>query len=96
MHRHFHDSLSEVAFLVEPWTAVLVHAFAKAGEILLDDLNMSVDQNLYAESLRQNCGFAIRALQYLGRKSDMAFVAARNLSKCLHAKLACGPSVTIG
>lgn len=96
MYRHFHDSLSEVAFLVEPWTAVLVHAFAKAGEILLDDLDMSVDQDLYAESLRQNCGFAIRALQYLGRKSDMAFLAARNLSRSLHAKLACEPSVTVG
>jgi hypothetical protein len=36
MHRHYHDSLNEVAFLVEPWTAVLVHSFAKAGYILLE------------------------------------------------------------
>ncbi|KAJ5780271.1 hypothetical protein N7457_005431 [Penicillium paradoxum] len=88
MNRHFHDSLSEVAFLVEPWTAVLVHSFAKAGYILLENLDISADQNVYTECLRQNCEFSIRALQYLGRKSDMAFLVARNLSKSLEANLA--------
>lgn len=88
MDRHFHDSLSEVAFLVEPWTAVLVHCFAKAGSILLESLDISGDQNVYTECLRQNCEFLIRALQYLGRKSDMAFLAARNLLRSLESKLA--------
>jgi hypothetical protein len=88
MNRHFHDSLSEVAFLVEPWTAVLVHSFAKAGYILLESLDNSTDQNVYTECLRQNCEFSIRALQYLGRKSDMAFLVARNMSRSLESKLA--------
>lgn len=88
MNRHFHDSLSEVAFLVEPWTAVLVHCFAKAGSILVESLGTSGDQNVYTECLRQNCEFLIRALQYLGRKSDMAFLAGRNLLKSLESKLA--------
>ncbi|OQE40911.1 hypothetical protein PENCOP_c005G06676 [Penicillium coprophilum] len=87
MERQFHDSLSEVAFLVEPWTAVLVHCFAKAGYILLESLNIPVDRNVYSECLRQNCDFLIRALQYLGRKSDMAFLVARNLSRSLESKL---------
>ncbi|KAJ5826577.1 hypothetical protein N7447_003340 [Penicillium robsamsonii] len=87
VERHFHDSLSEVAFLVEPWTAVLVHSFAKAGYILLEDLDIPTDHNVYTECLRQNCDFLIRALQYLGRKSDMAFLVARNLSKCLKSKV---------
>ncbi|KAJ5382206.1 hypothetical protein N7517_000117 [Penicillium concentricum] len=87
MERHFHDSLSEVAFLVEPWTAVLVHSFAKAGYILLEDLDIPADHNVYTECLRQNCDFLIRALQYLGRKSDMAFLVARNLSRSLESKL---------
>lgn len=88
MNRHFHDSLSEVAFLVEPWTAVLVHCFAKAGSIMLETLDISGDQNVYTECVRQNCEFLIRALQYLGRKSDMAFLAARNLLRSLESKLA--------
>ncbi|CAI7630101.1 unnamed protein product [Penicillium glandicola] len=88
MGRDFHDSLSEVAFLVEPWTAVLVHCFAKAGYILIQSLDISADQNVYTECLLQNCQFSIRALQYLGRKSDMAFLMARNLSRSLESKLA--------
>ncbi|CAG8932919.1 unnamed protein product [Penicillium salamii] len=85
--RDFHDSLNEVAFLVEPWTAVLVHCFAKAGYILLDTLDMSVDLNIWSDRVRQNCEYSIRALEYLGRKSDMAFVVARNLSRSLNSKL---------
>ncbi|KOS48292.1 hypothetical protein ACN38_g681 [Penicillium nordicum] len=88
MNRHFHDSLSEVAFLVEPWTAVLIHCFAKAGYILLESLDISGDQNVYTECVRQNCEFLIRALQYLGRKSDMAFLVARSLLRSLESKLA--------
>jgi hypothetical protein len=87
LDRHFHDSLSEVAFLVEPWTAVLVHSFAKAGYVLLENLDFCAYQNMYTECFRQNCEFSIRALQYLGRKSDMAFLVARNLSKSLESKL---------
>ncbi|OQE09211.1 hypothetical protein PENVUL_c007G01445 [Penicillium vulpinum] len=86
MAPHFHDSLSEVAFLVEPWTAVLIHSFAKAGSILVESLDISY-KNGYTECLRQNCEFLIRALQYLGRKSDMAFLVARSLSRSLEAKL---------
>ncbi|KAJ5800555.1 transcriptional regulator family: Fungal Specific TF [Penicillium psychrosexuale] len=88
MNHHFHDSLSEVAFLVEPWTAVLVHCFAKAGYILVENLDVPTDQNMYTECFRQNCEFLIRALQYLGRKSDMAFLVARSLLRSLESKLA--------
>lgn len=86
MHRQFHDSLNEVAFLVEPWTVVLIHCFAKAGYISLEGLDTSGKYGSLTESLRANCGFCIRALEYLGRKSDMATVVARTLSKSLEAK----------
>ncbi|KAJ5916651.1 hypothetical protein N7504_000666 [Penicillium tannophilum] len=86
MHRQFHDSLNEVAFLVEPWTVVLIHCFAKAGYISLEGLDASGKYGSLTESLRANCGFCIRALEYLGRKSDMATVVARTLSKSLEAK----------
>ena len=85
MVRDFHDSLNEVAFLVEPWTAVLVHCFAKAGYILLENLDMPVGHNLYIDRMRQNCECTIQALQYLGRKSDMAFLVARNLLRSLES-----------
>ncbi|KAJ5211576.1 uncharacterized protein N7498_003222 [Penicillium cinerascens] len=88
LHQNIHDSLNEVAFLVEPWTAVLVHSFAKAGYISLESLDISADQNMDAECLRQNCEFCICALQYLGRKSDMASLVARELSRSLELKLA--------
>lgn len=84
MHLHFHDSLNEVAFLVEPWTIVLIHSFAKAAYILLEGLDVS-DRHI---SFLQGCEDCIRALQYLGRKSDMAFMLARNLSVSLDLKLA--------
>ncbi|KAJ6011022.1 hypothetical protein N7451_002434 [Penicillium sp. IBT 35674x] len=90
MHRQFHDSLNEVAFLVEPWTVVLIHSFAKAGYISLEFLGTSGNYGSLTESLRANCGFCIRALEYLGRKSDMATVVAQTLSKSLDAKQTLG------
>ncbi|RDW64462.1 Zn(II)2Cys6 transcription factor domain-containing protein [Aspergillus mulundensis] len=86
MERHFHDSLTEVAFLVEPWTVVLIHSFAKAAYILLDCL--SGEQGPLAEYLqiRQNCSYCIRALQYLGRKSDMARLVAGDLERGLQGR----------
>jgi hypothetical protein len=87
LHQHFHDSLNEVAFLVEPWTAVLVHSFAKAGYISIESLDISANQNMYTECLRQNCDLCICARQYLGRKCDMAFLVARDLSRSLELKL---------
>lgn len=87
MYRHFHDSVNEVAFLVEPWTVVLIHSFAKAGYICFESFQMPGEQNMLAECFQQNCEFCIRALQYLGRKSDMAFLVARNLSRSFELKL---------
>ncbi|KAL2870277.1 Zn(II)2Cys6 transcription factor domain-containing protein [Aspergillus lucknowensis] len=105
MLRYFHDSLNEVAFLVEPWTVVLIHSFAKAGYISVDALDMDntdahththnaatidppilEDRSGLSERLRQNCQFCICALQYLARKSDMAFLVARNLERALDEK----------
>ncbi|KAJ5980571.1 Regulatory protein alcR [Penicillium waksmanii] len=88
MFANFHDSLNEVAFLVEPWTVVLIHSFAKAAHISVESLNLPGEQSVLADSFKQNCEFCICALQYLGRKSDMAFMVARNLSRSLSLKLA--------
>ncbi|CBF84528.1 transcription factor alcR [Aspergillus nidulans FGSC A4] len=89
MYRHFHDSLTEVAFLVEPWTVVLIHSFAKAAYILLDCLDLDGQGNALAGylQLRQNCNYCIRALQFLGRKSDMAALVAKDLERGLNGKV---------
>lgn len=87
MYHNFHDSLNEVAFLVEPWTVVLTHSFAKAAQISIESLDLPGEHSVLSESFRQNCQFCICALQYLGRKSDMAFMVARNLSRSLNSKL---------
>ncbi|KAJ5984912.1 hypothetical protein N7522_012108 [Penicillium canescens] len=87
MNRHFHDSVNEVAFLVEPWTVVLVHSFAKAGYISIECLDVSDEHDVLAECFRDNCEACIAALQYLGRKSDMACLVAQNLSISLDLKL---------
>lgn len=88
MFRNFHDSLNEVAFLVEPWTVVLIHSFAKAAHISIESLSGFGEYSTLADSFKQNCEFCICALQYLGRKSDMGFMVARNLSRSLSLKLA--------
>lgn len=87
MYRHFHDSLNEVAFPVEPLTVVFIHSFAKAEYICLESFQMPGKQNMLAECFQQNCEFCIHALQYLGRKSDVAFLVARNLSSSFELKL---------
>ncbi|CAI7580290.1 unnamed protein product [Penicillium pancosmium] len=87
MFANFHDSLNEVAFLVEPWTVVLIHSFAKAAHISVECLSLPGEHSVLADSFRQNCEFCICALQYLGRKSDMAFMVARNLSRSLSLKM---------
>ncbi|KAL2783077.1 hypothetical protein BJX66DRAFT_319211 [Aspergillus keveii] len=91
MNRYFHDSLNEVAFLVEPWTVVLIHSFAKAAYISLEclgtsDGNSDGAQGALAECFRQNCEYCICALKYLGRKSDMASSVAGGLERELAGK----------
>ena len=83
----FHDSVSEVAFLTEPWTIVLIRCFTKAACILLNE----VDGAPYSthkwdspfEQSWRHCRNCINALWMLGRKSDMAFLAARSLYRNL-------------
>ncbi|KAL4948523.1 hypothetical protein BDW69DRAFT_189191 [Aspergillus filifer] len=98
LSQHFHDSLNEVAFLVEPWTVVLIHSFAKAAYISLEYVDVYDipgygsqgtvhDGTEVAGAFAQNCHYCICALRYLGRKSDMASMVARDLSMNLERKL---------
>lgn len=86
---NFHFALNQGALMTEPWTAVLIRAFAKAGVILLEshtseELDMA-DQFSQEDAFRRadNC---VKALWYLGRKSDMALSAAKILGDALRQR----------
>jgi hypothetical protein len=90
--REFHFAVSEGALLTEPWTVVLIRAFNKAGHIFLERLShpkmSDYDRGKWLREseisqVNQRCGFCIRALWNLGKKSDMAFLAATALSTAL-------------
>jgi hypothetical protein len=83
--RGFHFAVNEGALLTEPWTAVLIRAFAKAGVLLLESdalLPSSLDQ----EDAFRRADDCVKALWFLGRKSDMALSAARILSDALRQR----------
>lgn len=94
--REFHTALNKGALLTEPWTVVLIRSFGKAGYILLDSMppfRPSGDRGMLAygevenEQARARCELCIRALWYLGKKSDMSFLAATSLSAALRQKV---------
>ncbi|KAJ9203970.1 transcriptional regulator family: Fungal Specific TF [Paecilomyces variotii] len=93
----FHDAVNSQALLTEPWTAVLIRSFARAGYILLDGVaappsgeeppNIYLAQPGMLEESRRRCQMCIDALRWIGRKSDMAFLAARALSDSYEARI---------
>jgi hypothetical protein len=80
----FHFALNQAALLTEPWTIVFVRSLCRAGYILVQivaaSTASSADERAQA---RVRCADCIEGLWYLGRKSDMAFLAARCLSSML-------------
>ncbi|KAL2065968.1 hypothetical protein VTL71DRAFT_3638 [Oculimacula yallundae] len=82
----FHFALNQGALLTEPWTQVMIRVFAKAGALLLADATPSqykVDAEKPYEQALVQIESCVEALWYLGRKSDMAFLAARVLAEAL-------------
>ncbi|GAB1193955.1 hypothetical protein APSETT444_003192 [Aspergillus pseudonomiae] len=89
--RNFHDSVNQAASLTEPWAAVLIHSFRKAGTILTREIDISQsDYQMQQESFMlacQRCEHCIKALQCLGKKSDMALIAAQRLLDSVNSTL---------
>ncbi|KAF2873804.1 hypothetical protein BDV95DRAFT_541173 [Massariosphaeria phaeospora] len=79
----FNFAVNQGAILTEPWTAVLIRAFAKAGIVLLESASCippgSIDpQDAFCRA--ENC---CQALFYLGKRSDQALSVARILRDAL-------------
>ncbi|OCL04331.1 hypothetical protein AOQ84DRAFT_442163 [Glonium stellatum] len=93
--REFHFAVSKGALLTEPWTIVLIRSFSKAGHALLHILS-SREQSWYKRfytaygvdtaQVRVQCEYCIQGLWHLGKKSDIAFLAATALSAALHTQ----------
>ncbi|KAI1638937.1 hypothetical protein F4809DRAFT_648903 [Biscogniauxia mediterranea] len=93
----FHSAVSQGAILTEPWTVILIRAFSKAfiwhlgrmelwrrSGALLGHHHHGHRQSCCLES-RAQCVDYVKALWYLGRKSDMARNIAGALSRALAA-----------
>lgn len=85
----FHHAVNKAALLTEPWTVVLVRAFAHAGEVLVKLVLSQREPGLFmdAENIaeaRTRLNDCIEALWLLGRKSDMALSAAKVLSEAVN------------
>jgi hypothetical protein len=77
-----HFALNQAALLTEPWTVVFVRSLCRAGYFFADIATTELN-SLEAEEASRECRDCIEGLWYLGRKSDMAFLAARFLSDML-------------
>lgn len=84
----FHHAVNEGTLLIEPWTMILIRAFAKACMIFLEEADESLryawHNNL--DFFEQNMGRAedcMKGLWLLGKKSDMARKIAETLSLAL-------------
>ena len=79
----FHFAVNKAALLTEPWTVVLVRSFGRAGEFfakqLLDWAGRLDETEIREAGMRLH--YCVDALWLLGKKSDMALVAARLLAE---------------
>jgi hypothetical protein len=83
----FHFAMNQGAILTEPWVAVLIRAFAKAGVILLESEGSRPADDVAAvahqEDAFRRADDCVKALWYLGRKSDISLSAAKILGEAL-------------
>lgn len=93
----FHFAVNTGTILTEPWTIILIRAYAKAyilhyvraDELWRHDMaTLGQKSGECCESLRR-CEECIRALWFLGKKSDMARRVSKTLMKALRALEAC-------
>jgi hypothetical protein len=93
----FHFALNAGALLTEPWTALLIRVFSKAAVLLLTDASAAVaaaqagpktEAQARLQRLTLRAEDCVRALMYLGRKSDTARLAGDTLDDALQQLLA--------
>lgn len=84
--RGSHFTAEQGALLTEPWTVVLIRAFATAGAILLESSATPRRDPVDQEDAFRRADDCVKALWYLGRKSAMALSAAKILGDVLRRR----------
>jgi hypothetical protein len=82
-HSDFHHAMNSGALLTEPWTALLIRAFFKATVCLLQDASGPLGQGEIKPKLIRGAEECVRAIKYLGRKSDTAVIAGDILATAI-------------
>jgi len=82
-HSDFHHAMNSGALLTEPWTALLIRAFFKATVLLLQDASSPSSQGEVRTKLIRGAKECVRAIKYLGRKSDTAVLAGEMLTAAI-------------
>ncbi|KAF2681802.1 hypothetical protein K458DRAFT_79905 [Lentithecium fluviatile CBS 122367] len=80
-----HFAMNQEAVLIEPWIVVLVRAFATAAVLLLD-LATTPEGGIDRQDAFCRIEHCVRALQYLGRRSDAALAAADLIGAALEKR----------
>lgn len=84
-HREdFHHAVNGCVILTEPWTLILIKAFGAASACLLGSAERFINDRyevLLRLNMAENC---IKALWYLGKKSDLSRKCAEVLSVALN------------
>lgn len=84
----FHSAVNNGALLTEPWTEVLTQSFSKACSVLLKMFPKLIrDRSFDVDLFSHRSESCVRALWYLGRKSDIALLASNVLLEALKQKV---------
>ncbi|TLD14599.1 hypothetical protein PspLS_11063 [Pyricularia sp. CBS 133598] len=81
-----HHAVNEGTIMTEPWTVILIRAFSRAAVLMMRDAGSRRQYGLGGAgdgAGRSGVEDCIRALFYLGRKSDMAMKVADVLEEAL-------------
>lgn len=82
--KEFHSAVNNGALLTEPWTEVLIQSFSKACSVLLDMFPKPYSAIEFdVELFKSRCESCVKALWYLGKKSDIALMASSILSEAV-------------
>ncbi|KAL5377462.1 hypothetical protein DPSP01_009800 [Paraphaeosphaeria sporulosa] len=86
-------SIGQGALLSEPWSDVLVRAFAIAGAVLIESAKAPNVGNLGQDDAFRRAGNCVKALSFLGQRSDKALSAANLLTEELELGVERGDSL---
>jgi hypothetical protein len=80
------QGIGQGALLSEPWSDVLVRAFATAGAVLISPALVPNGSSLGQDDAFKRAEHCVEALRFLGQRSDKALSAASLLTEELKSR----------